>query len=540
MQIHRVGALSNRRFCYTFTSALTDFTCGLAGVVHGRLGPGYITALGDLVIRLDSAVPHYEGFSEGLAPVWDKKSGLLGYITTNGTFAIAPRFKGAGAFHEGRAAVRVAMKDETGWPVYKWGAIDIDGKLVVPAQYKTVWSFEEGMDKIVADTGSGFVNLAGELVVPCAFQNVEPFKNGLASVEVGSCLHMDTVWKGYINKKGEFVWRPSNYKTLDEARAKVTAEEERKPSIVLRKDAGTNEKGLLVPWPKKVLFTGDKAVIPIRVDNRLETDVVIDPGSIREAIIDLESWDGGGIGGGETLIVTEGPKRLAASRYSDKRRSSSNGCVAIIKGEIKGWVVEAGRSRGTMGVFISGYRMDSNESFSDIVELPIEFEKVPTNQPVTVIEPEPMVSCAAEPTAPNTVKTFDGPSTDLKSTQFVPTLETPITNGENAVWCSSFLAAWKSLAADVAQADISLEGAPQSAVLLTKADDPRPYVPTGALYVATGWKSQGVVDRISKELGRGRPQRRSPCARFLLADIPPLLGTGRNSLLEPEVERAAS
>jgi hypothetical protein len=242
-----------------------NFSCGLAGVVHESLGAGYINAKGDWVIRLNSAVPDYEGFSEGLAPVWDKKSRLFGYITTNGTFAIAPRFKGARAFHQGRAAVRVAMKDETGWPVYKWGAIDIDGKLVVPAQYKTVWSFEEGMAKVVADTGSGFVNLAGELVVPCAFQNVEPFKNGLASVEVGSCLHMDTVWKGYINKKGEFVWRPSNYKTLDEARAKVTAEEERKPSIVLRKDAGTNEKGLLVTWPKKVLFTGDKAVIPIRV-----------------------------------------------------------------------------------------------------------------------------------------------------------------------------------------------------------------------------------------------------------------------------------
>ena len=54
-------------------------------------------------------------------------------------------------------------------------------------------------------------------------------------------------------------------------------------------------------------------------------------------------------------------------------------------------------------------------------------------------------------------KTFEGSSTELGNTEVVPTLNTSVEKGKNAVWCASFLAAWKSMIDEVAKGDISLE-----------------------------------------------------------------------------------
>ena len=120
------------------------------------------------------------------------------------------------------------------------------------------------------------------------------------------------------------------------------------------------------------------------------------------------------------------------------------------------------------------------------------------------------LSCAREPGTLPMDRTFDGISTDLKSTQIVPTLGTEIENGHNAVWCASFLAVWKSLASDLAEGDISLDGAPPAAALLNKAEDPTPHTPTGSLYVATGWEHKGIIEKINKELRAAFPERLPP------------------------------
>jgi len=119
---------------------------------------------------------------------------------------------------------------------------------------------------------------------------------------------------------------------------------------------------------------------------------------------------------------------------------------------------------------------------------------------------------------PELKKTFDGQSSDLESTTVVPTLETEIAEGHNAVWCSSFLTAWKSLARDIAKADISLEGSPQTALVLNKADDPTPHNPKGSTYVATGWNNKGVLDRIRNELMVAFPDKPAPTFPGIMPD----------------------
>jgi len=119
-------------------------------------------------------------------------------------------------------------------------------------------------------------------------------------------------------------------------------------------------------------------------------------------------------------------------------------------------------------------------------------------------------ACAREPATQEAKKTFDGQSSDLQSTTVVPTLGAMAPHGHNAVWCSSFLTAWKSLATNMAKADVSLESSPQTAVILNKADDPTLHNPKGSTYVATGWNNQGVLDRIRKELKVAFPNKSAP------------------------------
>lgn len=119
-------------------------------------------------------------------------------------------------------------------------------------------------------------------------------------------------------------------------------------------------------------------------------------------------------------------------------------------------------------------------------------------------------ACDPAREAPRTTKTFDGPSTELKATRVLPALRAPIESGLSAVWCASFLAAWKALSEDVGQGALSLAGSPRTAELLNAAADPRTHIPAGSLYAASGWTQRGVLERIRDELGTMFPEKAPP------------------------------
>jgi hypothetical protein len=95
-------------------------------------------------------------------------------------------------------------------------------------------------------------------------------------------------------------------------------------------------------------------------------------------------------------------------------------------------------------------------------------------------------SCSVKPDAPGIPMTINGPSGSLRTTEVVPTRDTPIPSGKNAIWYASFLSAWKSLEG-LAGEPLSLEEMPDVAKSLNGAADPRPNIPPEVLYVATGW-----------------------------------------------------
>lgn len=90
------------------------------------------------------------------------------------------------------------------------------------------------------------------------------------------------------------------------------------------------------------------------------------------------------------------------------------------------------------------------------------------------------------------------------------TLDTPIPQGKNAIWCASFQAAWKALEKDLAGGPVALDGAREFTAALNRAADPRPFIPEEALYVASGFNRTGLLEKISADLKQRFPHKAPP------------------------------
>ncbi len=118
--------------------------------------------------------------------------------------------------------------------------------------------------------------------------------------------------------------------------------------------------------------------------------------------------------------------------------------------------------------------------------------------------------------APDTKPVFNGDSNALIASEIVPTLDAPIREGVNTIWCASFLAAWKTLETDLVGQPLLLQGNPQVALSLAKADDPRPHIPTDSLYTAAGWTDKGIIEQIANDLAAKFPAKAPPTFPELL------------------------
>jgi hypothetical protein len=196
-----------------------------------------------------------DGFSEGLAPV--KKGGKWGYVDTTGKFVIQPRFNYAKSFSEGLAAVNIGEG--------KWGYIDRSGKFVIPAKFgidelgSDGHLFSEGLALVYSGEDPVFIDKQGNTVLKPNFTDVERFVGGLAAVK--NKHESGEEWRGYIDKKGKFVWglTPFKYKTTADLRAQIKKREEKE---------GTGEKLTPLSDDEKKLNYRDKTYDDLEgVDN---------------------------------------------------------------------------------------------------------------------------------------------------------------------------------------------------------------------------------------------------------------------------------
>jgi len=103
-----------------------------------------------------------------------------------------------------------------------------------------------------------------------------------------------------------------------------------------------------------------------------------------------------------------------------------------------------------------------------------------------------------------------GESQAWQRTRIVATLDAQIRKDENAIWCASFLAARKTLEADVVGEAPSLQGDPPLALALSKAADPRSCIPEASLYAAAGRSDKGIIDQIRGGLAQKFPAKTPP------------------------------
>lgn len=124
-----------------------------------------------------------------------RKEDLAGYLNANGKVVIQPQFQTASPFSEGLACVCKGGL---------FGYIDTRGEWVIPPRFQYANNFSDGLAGVsLGENGWGFIDRAGKEVTPGKFAWVYGgFRHGVAEVALDSK-------RGYINKKGEWVWKPS-------------------------------------------------------------------------------------------------------------------------------------------------------------------------------------------------------------------------------------------------------------------------------------------------------------------------------------------
>ena len=100
---------------------------------------------------------------------------------------------------------------------WKWGFIDVRGRVVIPAIYQKVGDFSQGLAPVQEKTDGlwGFIDQTGQMVIAPRFNTAGLFSNGLAEVSFDekivrlseNAVSQESVKIGYINRKGQVVWQ---------------------------------------------------------------------------------------------------------------------------------------------------------------------------------------------------------------------------------------------------------------------------------------------------------------------------------------------
>lgn len=146
------------------------------------------------------------GFWEGLAFVSEKGPFDYGYIDQKGELVIPYGFFSATDFKQGRALVKMETNrkelGEHSWQVtYAYGFIDQRGKWVVEPKYPHAEQFSEDRAVVATLEARGYVDLDGNEIVPPRYKHAIAFADGLALVAEHS--RDEKGGFGFIDKQGK-------------------------------------------------------------------------------------------------------------------------------------------------------------------------------------------------------------------------------------------------------------------------------------------------------------------------------------------------
>ncbi len=162
-------------------------------------------------------------FVEGRAPIL--KLGKLGFIDRDGHIVIEPRYDGsAGPYWQGIAPAGLKKGRKSPDWEHEWGYIDLEGKAVVPAQFRKAGAFSDGLAPVQVDLLWAYIDRSGQIVIQPQFYDAAPFSSGLARIaERDNTGH---IHYGFIDSGGKIVIKPqfdmADHFSEDRAAVKVS------------------------------------------------------------------------------------------------------------------------------------------------------------------------------------------------------------------------------------------------------------------------------------------------------------------------------
>lgn len=194
---------------------------------------GYVNQTGKVV--LPGPYRQAERFQDGLAAVQQPGTPgteLWGWIDRTGRWTIQPQFRRVHPFVDGVALV--SREDQSSEfidpqgktvltvppnvslttafseglvafspPQGRWGFMDKQGAIIIPAQFDEVEPFSEGLARVNLNGKFGFVNRAGTVVIPIEHAEAQSFRQGLAAAR----STLSAPW-GYLDQKGNWAISP--------------------------------------------------------------------------------------------------------------------------------------------------------------------------------------------------------------------------------------------------------------------------------------------------------------------------------------------
>jgi hypothetical protein len=101
-------------------------------------------------------------------------------------------------------------------------------------------------------------------------------------------------------------------------------------------------------------------------------------------------------------------------------------------------------------------------------------------------------------------------SKDLQQTAVVATLECPLPEHKNVIWCSTFQMAWDKLKRDVIGEPIQIPAAQELADRLNRSEFPTGSIDEKSCYVAAGFVKNGIIEQVQKEMAKRFPSEPVP------------------------------
>ncbi len=154
-----------------------------------------------------------------------KLNGKYGYIDSNGTIKIAPKYNRVGSFHYNLAPASIGGVEKIDtfnkfngqmigdhWAIAKvmkgdkWGFIDTAGRFVIKPIYEHCFDFTNGIAAVREGDKCGYIDTTGRYVIPPIYEDALPFYDEYAAVSITNSDSTCSKYY-YIDKNGNIMFR---------------------------------------------------------------------------------------------------------------------------------------------------------------------------------------------------------------------------------------------------------------------------------------------------------------------------------------------